>query len=188
MRLFFAILAPEQVVQAVTEEQERVRAIVGEDGVRWTKPPNIHYTVKFLGEQPPEMAGMAIEVARSVREASGPFELSVGGWGAFPNERRPSVLWIGATVGNAEFGALAKLLEARLHHQGFPRERRAQLPHLTIARIKGYAGEIAAAQALKTPRIAEIGRFTVDHFVLMRSTPTPAGSEYTVVSEFELNG
>ncbi|HXG24550.1 MAG TPA: hypothetical protein VNJ09_08365, partial [Chthonomonadales bacterium] len=56
--------------------------------------------------------------------------------------------------------------------------------HLTLARIKSYAGEAATARLLRSHRVGELGSFVVDRFVLMESILKPEGSEYTVVEEF----
>jgi len=185
MRLFFAIPLPDEVIARISAVQEQLRAAIGEDGVRWTRPDQFHYTLKFLGEQPVARAEKAVEVAYAVRSEQTPFELTLGGVGAFPNHQRPGTLWLGATAGAEALTDLAARLDAALARQRFPRENRPLKAHLTLARIKSYAGEIAAARALKTAQVGEIGVVTVDRFVLMQSTLKPSGSEYTIVAEFK---
>ncbi len=184
MRLFFAALLPEPLVARVLEVQQQLRARVGDDGVRWTRPDQFHYTLKFLGEQPPARANRAVEAALAAREGPSRFSLTLTGVGAFPNERRPSTLWTGAGEGADRLAELAASLERLLVKEGFARENRPFKPHLTLARIKSYAGEIAAAKALKTAEIGEIGAAPIDRFVLMQSTLKPSGSEYAILEEF----
>jgi 2'-5' RNA ligase len=191
MRLFFAVVVPEEVVARVAEAQERLRALAGDDGIRWTRPEQFHYTLKFLGEQPSPRAHRAVESALALREGIprlDTFELALGGLGAFPTAERPSVLWAGATAGAEALTGLAARLDALLVRQGFSRENRLLKAHLTLARVKTYHGEIAARRALqKLPAdaAADLGAFTVDRFVLMQSTLRPEGSQYAVVEEFE---
>lgn len=184
MRLFFAVTLPEEIIAQIGAVQAELRAVIGEDGVRWTRPDQFHYTLKFLGEQSLSRAERAVATAQAVREASAPFALTLGGVGAFPNSQRPSTLWLGVIVGTEALSDLAARLDQALARQHFPRERRPLKAHLTLARIKSYAGEIAVARALKTAHVGEIGPLLVDRFVLMQSVLKSSGAEYAIVAEF----
>lgn len=184
MRLFFAVTLSEEIIEKILAVQEELRADLSDDGIRWTKPEQFHYTLKFLGEQPLARAYQAVDAAQAVREAERPFTLALGGVGAFPNSSRPSVLWLGATEGGEELRELAARLDKALAGRKFPAEKQPLKAHLTLARIRTYHGEAAVARALKTLQIGEIGRTTVDRFVLMQSVLKPSGSEYTVIETF----
>jgi 2'-5' RNA ligase len=188
MRLFFAVTIPDELVQRTLEAQQALRKLVGDEGVRWTKPEQFHYTLKFLGEQNAARAEKAVESASAIREAHCQFTLALGGLGAFPNSQRPSTLWLGATEGADALTNLAADLDAMLTKQGFPRENKPLKAHLTLGRIKTYVGEAAAARALRKraeePEWSDLGTLQVDRFVLMRSVLKPEGSEYTVVDEY----
>src|SRR5437870_1364821 len=138
MRLFFAVTLPEEIIARVTEAQQNLRKAIGDEGVRWTRPEQFHYTLRFLGEQPPPKAHIAVEAAQAVAADSREFDFSLGGVGAFPNIQRPSTLWIGASAGVEPLTSLANLLEWRLQRAGFRKEKQSFNAHLTIARIKGY--------------------------------------------------
>jgi 2'-5' RNA ligase len=189
MRLFFAVNLPDELIQRAVDAQQALRKLVGDEGIRWTKPEQFHYTLKFLGELNVARAEKAVASASAIREAHHPFMLTLGGLGAFPNSQRPSTLWLGATEGAEALTQLAADLDAMLAKQGFPRENKPLKAHLTLGRIKTYAGETAAARALRKtteePHWADLGSFQVNRFVLMRSVLKPEGSEYTVVDEFE---
>jgi 2'-5' RNA ligase len=184
MRLFFAVTLSEEMIEKILAAQDSLRADLRDDGIRWTKPEQFHYTLKFLGEQPLDRAYQAIDAAQAVREAERPFTLALGGVGAFPNNSRPGVLWLGATEGGEELSGLAARLDKALSGRKFPAEKQPVKAHLTLARIRSYRGEAAVARALKTLQIGEIGRMTVNRFVLMQSVLKPAGSEYTVIEAF----
>jgi RNA 2',3'-cyclic 3'-phosphodiesterase len=191
MRLFFAVTLPDELVEKVLEAQAALRELVGDEGVRWTKPEQFHYTLKFLSEQSAARAERAVECAEAARESHAGFAMTLGGLGAFPSDQRPSTLWLGATAGADTLAAIAADLDTRLTGHGFPRENKPLKAHLTLGRIKTYKGEAAAARALRKmaedPRWSGLGSFRVDRFVLMRSTLKPEGSEYAVVDEFHLN-
>jgi RNA 2',3'-cyclic 3'-phosphodiesterase len=184
MRLFFAVLLPDEMITAVQTAQDQIKARAGESDIRWTQPEQFHYTLKFLGEQAAPKARAAVEVAQVVAARTAPFTLTLAGAGAFPSSDRPSTLWIGASDGAEEMSRLAAELDKGLVGQGMPREKRAMKAHLTLARIKTYKGEAAAARALRNVEIGEIGSITVDRFCLMQSDLRPTGSVYTVVEEF----
>ncbi len=184
MRLFFAVTLPEEIIERVSVAQASLREAIGDDGVKWTRPDQFHYTLKFLGETPPPRARRAVDAALVTSEGVTPFEMVLGGVGAFPNSQRPSTLWVGATAGGEALAELAARLDGLLVKQGFQKENRPLKAHLTLARIKGYAGEVAAARALKTADVGELGSAAIDRFVLMHSTLKPTGSVYAVVEEF----
>jgi len=191
MRLFFAVLLSEEVREVVAREQERLRAAAGDNGIRWVAPEQFHYTLKFLGETPPEKVPAITEAARSIAGQHAPLLLTLAGLGAFPNARRPQVLWVGAADGLPLLTRLAESLEKELAEQGFPPENRPFNPHLTLARIKTPAGEKAAAQALAALPDAQkmvdgFGVIPVGNFVLMRSELRPTGAVYTVLETFTL--
>jgi RNA 2',3'-cyclic 3'-phosphodiesterase len=188
MRLFFAVTLPEEIIARTAAQQEELRAKAGDEGIKWTRPEQFHYTLKFLGEQPALKAHKAAETAKAVAVGAQPFELTLGGVGAFPNSNRPSVLWLGATSGAELLIDLATRLEMALVRQGFSRENKPPKAHLTLARMKTYAGETAAARLLRGVEVGEVGAFTVDRFVLMQSTLKPSGSEYAVVEQFTFGG
>lgn len=188
MRLFFAVTIPDEFIEKVLEAQTALRELVGDEGVRWTKPEQFHYTLKFLGEQNAVRAEKAVACAEALRESHAGFEMTLGGLGAFPSGQRPSTLWLGATVGAENLAAVAADLDSLLTNHGFTRENKPLKAHLTLGRIKTYKGETAAARALRKmaddPRWSGLGSFTVNRFVLMRSTLKPDGAEYAVVDEF----
>jgi 2'-5' RNA ligase len=188
MRFFFAVTLSKEIIARVTDVQQNLRKAIGDVGVKWTRPEQFHYTLRFLGEQPAPKAHIAVEAAQAVAADCKEFDFSLGGIGAFPNSQRPTILWIGASAGVEELTSLANTLEWRLQRAGFRKENQDFNAHLTISRIKGYAGEIAAVKSLKTADVGELGTVRVDRFVLMQSVLKPTGSEYTVVEEIRLTG
>jgi 2'-5' RNA ligase len=184
MRLFFAVLLPDEIVSRVTEFQNDLKGLITDSGVKWSRPEQFHFTLKFLGETSPERIEKVLMAGKAVASVRNPFEITVGGLSAFPNNRRPSTLWLGATEGADSFAELALQLDGLLVKYGHGKESRPPTPHITLARIKTYSGETETARVLRTPEAGEIGTTTIDGFVLMQSTLKPTGSEYRVVEEF----
>ena len=93
MRLFVAVNPPAEVRRAAYAAAAPLRE--GGLPIRWVAQDALHVTLKFLGEVDEERAG-AIGPALAVAVgAARPFEVMVGGFGAFPDEERPRVVWIG---------------------------------------------------------------------------------------------
>jgi 2'-5' RNA ligase len=93
IRTFVGLGLPEGVRAALGRLVESLRGDA--PGVRWVEPANLHLTLAFLGDVAeaamPGLIGAVSEAAR----APLPFSLEVRGLGAFPNARRPRVIWAG---------------------------------------------------------------------------------------------
>lgn len=188
MRLFFAIEVPPDIAARIAEVQAEMRAQMPDPGIRWTRQEQFHYTLKFLGELPVQRAYRAVEAAQDIARSRAPFDLTLGGVGAFPNTRRPSVLWLGAMSGQDDLIGLARDLDAALARDRFRRETKEPKAHLTLARIKTYDAELAVSAGLARVSIGELGTIHVHEMVLMQSILQPSGSQYTVVERFALEG
>ncbi|MGE0493618.1 MAG: RNA 2',3'-cyclic phosphodiesterase [Vulcanimicrobiota bacterium] len=175
MRLFIAVKLPTDAAQSVSELVERLRPQVR--GVKWVDPGLMHFTLKFLGETEPSRLGQIQAALAQVQAA--PFEVQLEAAGAFPNQGRPRVLWVGVSDGAQPMSLLAEQIEQVL---GRPREERPFKPHLTIGRIKRPTRQ----PDLQLPQ-ARLARFRVESFELIRSQLTPAGPKYHVLSSFGLH-
>lgn len=157
--------------------------------VRWVEPNHLHLTLVFLGETDNRDLPA---VCRAVREVAGrepPFTVQVAGLGAFPNVRRPKVVWAGVTKGAEALRRLFARLEERLYALGcYRREERAYTPHLTLGRVRGEADGLALAPALARHAAWEGGSFPVGEVVVYASELTRDGPVYTVVGRAELGG
>ncbi len=188
MRLFLAVTLPLELLDAIEAAQKGLQAALTDPGVRWTKPDQFHYTLKFLGEQKLERVYKAIDVARAVGDRYPPFELTLGGLGCFPNPERPSILWLGAERGGEELLALAQGLDAELARYRFLKENKPPKAHLTLARIKSYQAEEQAARVFPALPPPSVGAFTITDFALMQSILHPTGPVYKVIERFDLRG
>lgn len=145
--------------------------------VNWVEPHNIHVTLKFLGEiGQDQLEGLYEGVSEGVRGLA-PFEIGLSGLGAFPNFRRPRVVWIGVERGRERLVELQRRLEESIGHRGFPRDNRKFSPHLTIGRVKSPRGVDDLVDTIKATPF-ESGSIRVDEVVVMKSTLTPEGPIY----------
>ncbi len=94
-RVFCAINLPEPVRQLVAGQISELRRLVPEAQASWSRPENIHLTLKFFGELPlAEVENVTIAARRAV-DGLAPFEIQVGDTGIFPSHGSPRVLWLG---------------------------------------------------------------------------------------------
>jgi len=176
IRTFIAVEIPESIKSRIERLQEPLRKI--EAKVSWSKPSNIHLTLKFLGGVE---ASRIERVSKAVeRAASGisPFDLEVGGTGCFPSARSPRVLWVGLPDVSEALKQLYSNIETELDREGFPREKRRFSPHLTIGRVRAQHNAARVAEALIASGF-EPETFKATEVIVMRSDLKPTGSIYT---------
>ncbi len=150
VRTFVAVELADEVRDRAVQLIERLRSAGAE--ARWTMPQNMHLTLKFLGDVREDAVADVCRVVSKVAAEAGPFEIELGGAGAFPDVRRPRTLWIGVRRGHAELARLQTAVERALAKRGFPKDRRDYQPHLTIGRIRERAAPMA-----------ELGQLILEH-------------------------
>lgn len=153
--------------------------------VRWVPAQNIHLTLQFLGDV--EASAVANLQATLKQEAKlrRPFEIHVGQSGAFPNLRRPRVIWIGVQA-PPELADLQRGIARALAPLGYPPEDRPFSPHLTLGRVSQHAApeEIGKlANLLAKTTVGELGICSVHAVQLFRSDLRPTGSIYSRLFE-----
>lgn len=177
-RLFIAIDLPAPVRGQLQALCEPVRGIV------WTRPEQLHLTLRFLGEV--EVALRAMLEAALARVAVEPFVLPVGGLGVFPPRGPARVLWIGVGRGHPRLHQLRQQIDDALLGAGLALDVRIFQPHVTLGRVKDEAPPGAVAQFLKQHREFEAAPFRASAFVLYASELRPAGAVHTPERTFPL--
>lgn len=176
-RCFVSIDIPEKFY----EEIEKIQGQLLKSQGKYTKPENLHLTLKFLGELTMNEIEEVRKRLRQIRYAQ--FETAVGDAGFFDNARRgkkDSPIWLHLT--NCE--GLQKIIDESLVGL-FEKERRFQ-SHLTIARVKPPYNTKFILAELRKIKISEI-KFVVDNFRLKKSNLGPDGSKYETIEEYILN-
>ncbi|GGW66314.1 RNA 2',3'-cyclic phosphodiesterase [Streptomyces lucensis JCM 4490] len=134
MRLFAAVLPPDDVTDALAREVAALRGLPGADGLRWTGRPGWHFTLAFYGEVADELVpGLTDRLAWAAHRAA-PFGLALAGGGQFGHGR---ALWAGATGDVEALRLLAGRAESAARKAGVPMSgHRRYQPHLTVARSR----------------------------------------------------
>jgi 2'-5' RNA ligase len=138
MRTFLALCASVGTTRRIAEAMEKKAPQLSDLGwkLAWVPPANLHVTLKFFGQIPPESLDAITMTLRQRLADLPPITLKIAGTGTFPSagEGPPRVLWIGVDGGKA-LSALQQSIESDMEGLGFPRESRAYRPHITIARV-----------------------------------------------------
>lgn len=178
MRLFIALSLPEAVRAELAAAQGRLPG----EAVRWAAPEGMHLTLQFLGEADDALAAPLVAALGAIPRA--PLRLRLAGLGAFPDGRRPRVIWAGVGGETARLAALQAAVLAATTPLGFAAEARPWSPHITLGRARQGAapaalralGEALGRMPPPPPVEWEAGRPT-----LYASRLGPGGAAYTAL-------
>lgn len=181
-------------IKLSSEIQSQLTALISKfkarnlGGVRWVAVESIHLTLKFLGNITQAQITKLNTSLVLIGSAFDPYPLDVFGTGAFPNIRKPRVIWVGLQA-PPHLAALQREVEAAAEKIGIPPEVRGFSPHLTIGRVRNEsttADLMAITAALSEIKAGLLGSMTVDSFWLIRSDLHPQGPMYTTLANFSL--
>ena len=189
MRLFVALEIPavvrDNLAAFIKDTKKDVRDLteqLSEKRVRWMRPENLHVTLKFIGE----VADARVEGIRGALRAvhaEAPLDLRFRGLGFFPNENRPTVLWTGLRAA-ADLPSLRGDIDRALATQGIAKEKRAFLPHLTLARFTSPGLHETLRAVIRKNSERDFGSFQAREFYLVQSKLKPSGAEYIPLGAF----
>jgi RNA 2',3'-cyclic 3'-phosphodiesterase len=145
---------------------------------------NLHFTVKFLGDVPDVTVKEIDERLGGLALSS--FDVRVRGVGAFPDPRRPRIVWAGLSRESegAMNGAAAAFIRA-LEGIGRPEDHEFH-PHITLARVRSPSGDGALAPFLRLNADRDLGETRIASLKLKSSQLLPSGPVYTDVREYGL--
>ncbi len=177
-RLFVALRPPTAI------RGRLLGAMGGVPGARWQDDAQLHMTLRYIGEVEPHAAEDVALVLGSVRHA--PVELRLDGCGVFDDSRgRPNAIWAGVSP-REPLAALHRKVDAAIVRAGLEPERRAYLPHITLARMSGSAGPVDRWLAEHAALASE--PFAIDAMVLYESRLGHGGASYEPVALYPLTG
>jgi 2'-5' RNA ligase len=183
-RLFCAAELPENVRTRLERHIQRLRAEVPDASASWSRPQNMHLTLKFFGNVDQNRTPRISEaISRAVGK---PIPISVFGCGVFPKPSQPRVLWIGINDPSGELAELQRRLEEECFVEEFEKEGRAFRPHLTVARLRSPEAARALAESHLQMKFAPT-EVLVNELVLFRSELTSKGSIYTTISRHPMS-
>ncbi|MFE7896145.1 RNA 2',3'-cyclic phosphodiesterase [Streptomyces sp. NPDC057424] len=188
MRLFAAVLPPDEVCRELGVVVDELRKQPGADGMRWTGRPGWHFTLAFYGEVDDGLVPVLSERLERAARRTEPFALAVRGGGQFGHGK---ALWAGAEGDLATLRLLAERAEAAARKAGVAMgEHRRYKAHLTVARSREARDVRACLEVLG----GFTGRtWTVQELCLVRSDLPTSGvpgeqPRYEAVGRWALGG
>jgi RNA 2',3'-cyclic 3'-phosphodiesterase len=184
MRLFLAVEFEQELKRALYDATAPLRAVLPDAG--WVAEDRVHLTLKFLGEQPEDLVPRLTAAMAEIGRRHWPVPMRLRGLGAFPNLRRPRVVWVGIAP-TPKLELLQNDVEERCAALGVEVEGKPFRPHLTIGRLRGTEDRDSLREL---GRLARGVRFRADTVVsaigLVHSTLTPAGPRYERIAQAPL--
>ncbi|WP_329411159.1 RNA 2',3'-cyclic phosphodiesterase [Streptomyces sp. NBC_00704] len=188
MRLFAAVLPPDDIVDELDAAAAGLRALPGADALRWTDRSGWHFTLAFYGEVDDALLPELSARLERAAHRGAPFPLAVRGGGQFGHGR---ALWAGAAGDVPALRLLADRAEAAGRRAGVEMGgHRRYRAHLTLARSRDAVDVGRCVEALE----AYEGRtWTVGELVLVRSRLPASGvpgeqPRYEPVGRWALGG
>jgi 2'-5' RNA ligase len=182
MRTFIAIELPQAIQDALRALTVRLQPSGGR--VSWMHAENIHLTLRFLGEVDAEhVEGLAAILSDAYRGVT-PFPLRVRGVGAFPNWRKPNVLWVGTEPLEGGLELVQTAAESAARAIGLPPESKPFHPHLTLVRVKDARTVGPLVESLQAEANFDAGEFQASGVTLFSSELRPKGPVYQRLREF----
>jgi 2'-5' RNA ligase len=154
--------------------------------VRWCTPDQLHVTLKFLGQVPPDRLEDVKQAIRTASEGVAPFTLRRAAIGAFPSRSSPRVLWCGVEDPDDGCAAWVARAEPLFEQIGYPRENRPYHAHITLARSRSPAGSRELRNTAEQIAIADVPDLHVTQVVLYESKLQRGGAVYTPLGHFPL--
>jgi len=175
VRAFLSLdIEDQEVLSQISEIQNKLDTNSAK--MKLVEIENVHFTLRFLGDT---IVSTIDEIESSLNQINfEPFNIEVFGVGAFPNNRRPRVIWIGVTQNADSVVSLKREIDSRLKKFGYQPERKKFTPHATIARVRFIKDAERLARNLEELNDARIGTMTVSKFNMKKSTLTPSGPIY----------
>lgn len=133
---------------------------------RYEAPEKLHVTLAFLGFVEASRNAAVAEALEVAAGRSVHLAVTLDKLGAFPHERKPRVVYIGAREQGAAFRALAREVRVEYANLGFAFDN-DPVAHVTIARVKERGAPLPMIE------FAPI-RLDVDRVALFESLPDPA--------------
>jgi 2'-5' RNA ligase len=176
-RLFVALRPPPAIREALLDTTDGIAA------ARWQDDDQLHLTLRFIGAVERQQAE---DIADALAQVVAPAPtIAIHGVGRFGN-RGGDALWAGVAPHDALHHLHRKVDQACVR-AGLEPERRAFLPHITLARLpRSAAGDPEVARWIADHAGIASAPFTLAHLLLYESHLGRNGAHYEAVARWPL--
>lgn len=183
IRAFIAIAIPSTVQKVVNDLQHDLQSTCPD--VKWVDPKQAHLTLNFLGDIEKDKAQATILMMKQHLGRTKSFILELADAGAFPNTRKPQVLWIGIKDTSHALKELAGILSHQLQMFGFAKEDREFKAHITIGRVRSAKNIAALSKRILQVSVPPI-EYPIAKVTLYKSSLTSDGPLYEEIHSVDL--
>ncbi len=185
MRLFTALTLPPPIRQRLEEIQTIFRPLPHlQSGVSWTRPENLHVTLKFLGDiEDQHLANLTTGLGKIEVP---PMTFTVSRFLCLPHHGPARVLAAALSGDIAPLARLFAQIDATVRPLGVRREARDYKPHISLARFKNPSNRHTSQVLARVidPFLLPTAPFSIESFELFESKLTPEGPVYRNISSF----
>ena len=180
MRLFAGIALDDATRAACGKAVEELRRTGF--SAKFEQVDKLHVTLAFLGNVDPSQSTGVVDALESTAAGTAPFEFLLDKVGAFPNERKPRIVYVGAREQGRAFRVLSARLRAAYRDLGFTFKDDA-VAHVTIARVKDPRRPLPLIDA--GPAVLPVTTLTLFESIHDKTKNT---SRYVISATSELRG
>ncbi len=184
IRAFIAVNLDPQVIEEIAKIQAMLKKAGGD--IRWSRPEGFHLTLKFLGDIQKNRVAAILAALNEALKEDPPLSIVARGLGAFPQVKRPRVLWVG--LQGEGLKELTDKIEQELIFLDFPPEDRDFTPHITLGRVRSLKGWQQVLPIVQEKQAEQFGESQVSEVVLYSSDLKPGGAVYTPLGKVVLAG
>ncbi len=188
LRVFIAVLMPEEVKAEIEKTQAELRRALAGGRISWTKREQFHLTLRFLRHVEAERTGSLEETVRAACRGFAALSLRAQGIGLFPKSRVPRVVWVGVHDRQEALPRLQRAVAQAARDFAAQEPEKAFAGHVTMGRIKAINESQAAVLAGLASAMAErfFGEWMAGEIVIMRSKLLPEGARHTRLANIQL--
>lgn len=152
--------------------------------VRWEHPDKVHITLKFLGDVESSVLDAIAADLRERMAGQHAFSALIDRTGAFPNLRRPRIIWLGFAEIQERIQQLQRVTDEVCTAHGLEPEQKKFTPHFTIGRARRNADTGSLENDIEACSFQPVPvHFTAVR--IMESTLTPQGAIHTERARIE---
>ena len=133
LRTFISIPVPnsvKNVKQMLTSTCEDEKVVI-----HWVKHNNLHITLQFLGFTPEEDIPHIKELLLKITNSQKAFDLTISNTGKFPDNDKPSVLYLGIEGNLKPLNELVNSIDKEISSIGYDKDIKNYTPQVTVGKI-----------------------------------------------------